>query len=89
LGLFGPRRSPEERFWEWFSQNDLTIFAEAPPGVSEEEVKHVTFLLLDNTIGEHAMIYKVRYVDFEPMSLKPETAVTLDELPSLIDISQY
>ena len=68
---------------------DLTIYAEFPSDIKEDDVKHVTYLLLDNTIGERAMIYKIRYVDFEPMSKKPENAVSLDELPSIIGITQY
>jgi hypothetical protein len=76
--------SVSQEGWEY----NLDLYHDLPLDTPSEVVSGVMFLLLDTSIGEHAMIYKVGYIEFHPMSEKPDDAIPLDDLRKVIDITQ-
>jgi hypothetical protein len=56
--LFG-RKTPEAEFWAWFQSN-------------EECMKHIAFLMLDQTIGEFDVETKVGFIEVRPIEAAGE-----------------
>jgi hypothetical protein len=64
--------------------NDLAIYI-AGAADAADAVGGIAFLLLDSTIGELAVMTKIRGIDLHEVGMRPPTAKPLAELPQHLD----
>ena len=64
---------------------DLALYVPGIGGDDDKNIRYVTYLLLDATLGEYDVETKLGRLDFRSASAKPADARPLAQLPALVD----